>query len=85
MKYVFFGNLAEPYIAKCDSIIDAVDWFYMEANGIAIGFRPKYVTIRGMKVAYMKTLTRKKDGNLNKGIVYAVPFYGLSRLKHLIK
>lgn len=85
MKYVFFGNLAEPYIAKCDSIIDAIDWFYMEANGIAIGFRPEYIVMRGMKVARMETLTRKKDGNLNKGIVYAVPFYGLSRLKHLIK
>ena len=85
MKYVFFGNLAEPYIAKCDSIIDAVDWFYMEANGIAIGFRPKYVTIRGMKVARMETVIRKKDGSLNKGIVYAVPFKSLSRFKHLIK
>lgn len=85
MKYVFFGNITKPYIAKCDSVIDAVDWFYMEANGIAIGFRPEYLTIRGMKVARMGTLTRKSDGSLNKGIVYAVPLYGLSRLKHLIK
>ena len=85
MKYVFFGNLAEPYIAKCDSIIDAVDWFYMEANGIAIGFRPEYLTIRGMKVARMMVVCRKNDGSLNKDYVYAVPFYGLSRLKHLIK
>lgn len=85
MKYVFFGNLAEPYIAKCDSVIDAVDWFYTEANSISIGFRPEYIVIRGMKVARMGTVTRKKDGSLNKGIVYAVPLYGLSRLKHLIK
>lgn len=85
MKYVFFGNLAEPYNINCDSIIDAVDWFYMEANGIAIGFRPKYLTIRGMKVARMGTVARKKDGSLNKGIVYAVPFKSLSRFKHLIR
>lgn len=85
MKYVFFGNLSEPYIAKCDSIIDAVDWFYMEANGIAVGFRPEYLTIRGMKVARMETVVRKKNGSLNKGIVYAVPFKSISRLKHLIK
>ena len=85
MKYVFLGNLCEPYNVECDNVIDAVDWFYMEANGIAIGFRPKYVVIRGIKVARMETVVRKKDGNLNKGYVYAVPFYGLSRLKHLIK
>lgn len=85
MKYIFFGNLAEPYNINCDSIIDAVDWFYMEANGVAIGFRPKYVTIRGMKVARMGTVIRKKDGSLNKGIVYAVPFKSLSRFKYLIK
>ena len=85
MKYVFFGNLAEHYIANSDSVIDAVDWFYMEANGIAVGFRPKYVTIRGMKVACMETIVRKSDGSLNKGIVYTAPLYGLSRLKHLIK
>lgn len=85
MKYIFLGNLAEPYSIECNSVIDAVDWFYMEANGIAVGFRPKYLTIRGMKVARMGTVVRKSDGSLNKGIVYAVPFYGLSRLKHLIK
>jgi len=85
MKYIFFGNLAEPYIAKCDSIIDAIDWFYTEANGIAVGFCPKYLTIRGMKVARMETVVRKSDGSLNKGIVYAVPFKSLSRFKHLIK
>lgn len=83
MKYVFFGNLAEPYIAKCDSIIDAVDWFYMEANGIAVGFRPEYLTIRGMKVARMRTLCNR-NGALNKGFVYAVPFKGISRIKHLL-
>lgn len=85
MKYIFFGNLAEPYSVKCDSVIDAVDWFYMEANGIAIGFRPEFITIRGVKVARMGTVIRKKDGVLNKGIVYAVPLCGLSRLKHLLK
>lgn len=85
MRYIFLGNLCEPYNVECENIIDAVDWFYMEANGIAVGFRPEYLTIRGMKVACMETVTRKNDGSLNKGIVYAVPFYGLSRLKHLIK
>ena len=84
MKYVFLGNLAEPYNIECDSVIDAVDWFYMEANGIAVGYRPEYIIIRGVKVARMITVTRKKDGNLNKDYVYAVPFKSLSRLKYLI-
>ena len=81
MRYIFFGNLCEPYNVECDNVIDAVDWFYMEANGIAVGFRPEYIIVRGMKVARMKVVTR----DLNKDYVYAVPFYGLSRLKHLIK
>ena len=85
MKYVFFGNLAEPFNIDTDGLVNAIDWFYMEANGIAVGFRPEYIVIRGMKIARMGTITRKKDGSLNKGIVYAVPLYGLSRLKHLIK
>lgn len=85
MRYIFLGNLCEPYNVECENIIDAVDWFYMEANGISIGFRPEYIIIRGMKVARMMVVCRKNDGSLNKGIVYAVPFKSLSRFKHLIK
>ena len=81
MRYIFLGNLCEPYNVECDSVIDAVDWFYMDANGISIGFRPEYIIIRGVKIARMKVVTR----DLNKGYVYAVPFKSLSRLKHLIK
>ncbi len=84
MRYIFLGNLAEPYSIECDSVIDAVDWFYMEANGIAVGYKPEYIVIRGMKVARMRTICRKKE-MLNNDYVYAVPFKSLSRLKHLFK
>lgn len=85
MKYIFFGNLAEPYIANCDSIIDAVDWFYMDANGIAIGFRPEFILIRGIKVARMRTVIRRDNSSVSDGIVYVIPSNGMRAIKKLIR
>lgn len=85
MKYLFFGNLTSPYSIKCDSVIDAVDWFYMEADGIAVGFRPEYILVRGVKVARMRTIIRKEDNSISDGIVYVIPSDGLRAVKNLFK
>lgn len=85
MKFLFLGNLASPYSINCDSIIDAVDWFYMDADGIAIGFRPEFILIRGIKVARMRTVIRKDNGSVSDGITYIIPYTGMRAIKKLIR
>lgn len=85
MKFLFLGNLASPYSINCDSIIDAVDWFYMDADGIAVGFRPEFILIRGIKVARMRTIIKKDNSSVSDGIVYVIPSTGMRTIKKLIR
>lgn len=85
MKFLFLGNLASPYSINCNSIIDAVDWFYMDADGIAVGFRPEFILIRGIKVARMRTVIRRDNGSVSDSIVYVIPSNGMRAIKKLIR
>ena len=85
MKFLFLGNLASPYSINCNSIIDAVDWFYMDADGIAVGFRPEFILIRGIKVARMRTVIKGDNSSVSDGIVYVIPSNGMRAIKKLIR
>lgn len=85
MRFIFLGNLASPYSINCNSIIDAVDWFYMDADGITVGFRPEFILIRGIKVARMRTVIRRDNSSVSDGIVYVIPSNGMRAIKKLIR